>query len=87
MNGAPVEAIGFAAGALGALAAAPQIFKIARTGDAKDISLNAYLIMLAAAGLWIIYGALRGLAPIVLWNSVWLATSVLVIVMKLRSRS
>lgn len=87
MNAALVEALGFAAGALGALASGPQIVKIVRTGDAKDVSGAAYLVMLAAAALWVGYGALKGLAPVMLWNAVWFATSALVLVLKVRTKA
>lgn len=78
----PVEVLGFLAGGVGALASGPQIAKIIRTGDAKDVSTTAYLIMLAGAALWVAYGALRGLTPVMLWNAVWFCTSAWVLGLK-----
>lgn len=87
MSEALIEALGFVAGALGALASAPQIIKIIRTGDARDVSRTSYLVMLCAAALWVGYGALRGLVPVMLWNAVWFATSAAVLVLKLRAKT
>jgi len=82
-----VEALGFVAGAVGAFASGPQIVKIIRTGDAKDVSATAYVVMLVAAAMWVAYGSLRGLAPVMLWNAVWFATSAWVLVLKARSKN
>jgi len=82
----PVEALGFVAGAIGALASGPQIVKIIRTGDAQDVSATAYLLMLAGAALWVTYGALKGLAPVMLWNAVWFCTSAWVLGLKAWSK-
>ncbi len=82
-----VEALGFVAGGIAACASGPQIVKIIRTGDAKDVSATAYLVMLAAAALWVGYGALKGLAPVMLWNAVWFATSAWVLVLKARTKA
>lgn len=82
-----VEALGFVAGGTAACASGPQIVKIIRTGDAKDVSTTAYLVMLVAAALWVAYGAFKGLAPVMLWNAVWLATSAWVLVLKARTKS
>lgn len=87
MSDALVEALGFAAGACASLASAPQIIKIIRTGDARDVSRTAYIVMLIAAALWVSYGALRGLVPVMLWNAVWFATSAAVLFLKLRARN
>lgn len=86
MNSLAVEVLGFVAGGLGALSSAPQIFKIMRSGDASDVSRTTYLIMLAAAALWIAYGAARGLMPIIVWNSVWFCTSIWVLVLKFTAK-
>lgn len=81
------EGVGFLAGAFASLASAPQIVKIIRTGDAKDVSRTAYIVMLIAAALWFSYGAMRGLVPIMVWNAVWFLTSSIVLFLKFRAKT
>lgn len=81
------EGLGLVAGAIGALAFAPQAFKIMREKRAEDVSAASYVMVLAGACLWFLYGALRGAPAIMLWNLVAGAIAASVLVLKARSRA
>ncbi len=66
----PAEGLGLVAGAIGALAFAPQALKILKEKRVADVSLLTYVMVLSGALLWAGYGLMRGAPSIVLWNLV-----------------
>ena len=63
---------------------APQAVKIIRTHNTKDISLWMYLLTVGAFALWTSYGAMTAQWALVASNSVCLALSGFILVMKFR---
>ncbi|MGE3301529.1 MAG: SemiSWEET family sugar transporter [Hyphomonadaceae bacterium] len=51
-----LEGLGAVAGALGSLAATPQMIKILKTRHAGDVSALTFGLTTAGATLWLIYG-------------------------------
>lgn len=64
------EGLGLVAGAVGALAFAPQALKILKEKKVADVSLATYVMVLTGALLWSGCGMMRGAFSIVLWNLV-----------------
>jgi len=62
--------MGYLAGTCTTLAVVPQIYKAWRTGEAKNVSLKMYLVLLTGLGLWFFYGKGIDDLPIMLFNGV-----------------
>ncbi len=62
---------------------APQAVKIIRTHNTKDISFWMYVLTVAAFALWTSYGAMTGQWALVASNSICLALSSFILVMKI----
>jgi MtN3 and saliva related transmembrane protein len=67
-------------GTLMAIANFPQAFKIFARKSARDISLITYLILLAGAISWILYGVEIKSFPLVISNIVGVAGVILIII-------
>ena len=65
-----MEYIGIAAGALTTLSFIPQIIRVYRMKSAREISTTFNLSLLVGIALWLIYGIVLNLAPIIIWNIV-----------------
>ena len=61
-----IDVIGYTAGAFGMVTFLPQLIKTLRTKRAGDISMLMLLLMLATNVLYIVYGVLLELYPIVI---------------------
>jgi MtN3 and saliva related transmembrane protein len=61
----------------------PQVVKVWRDKDTGAISKKMYLVTVAAFSLWIVYGAMIGSVPIIVFNAASLSASILVV--KLRN--
>jgi len=78
--------IGIIAGALTTIAFLPQVIKIYKMKDAKELSLATFSIFSAGVLLWLVYGILVNELPIILANAVTLILIISIIVMKLKYR-
>jgi MtN3 and saliva related transmembrane protein len=63
-----VELFGLFAGLLVSLGFVPQVIRVWRLRSAREISLPFNLLFLAGTTLWLVYGLLMGLTPVILWN-------------------
>ena len=79
-----VEWLGIVAGALTTGSLVPQVIRIYRLKSAHEISLLFTLLFFAGTVLWLIYGSLIRLPPIILWNSVAVVIIVALLVGKIR---
>jgi MtN3 and saliva related transmembrane protein len=79
-----VTIIGLAAALCTTISYIPQLKKVWRTGKTEDISLKMFLILAVGIALWVVYGALKGDAVIILANSVSLALLSGILFFKLR---
>lgn len=64
------EILGFIAGLLVTLALVPQLIKIFRLKSAVEISLPFTILLLVGMFLWLGYGILFQLIPVIFWNAV-----------------
>ena len=78
------ELIGIAAGICTAISLLPQLIKIIREKEARNISLFYLVILLAGLSLWIWYGVLKDDLPIIATNVVSLVLNVAIIVMGIK---
>jgi len=67
-----MEYIGITAGALTTLGFIPQIIRVYKLKSAREISTAFNVTLLAGIILWLIYGVLHGLAPLIIWNIIGL---------------
>jgi MtN3 and saliva related transmembrane protein len=78
-----IEIIGFLAGALTLVGYLPQAAKTIRTRRTKDISLIGFFLIFTSALLWTIYGVAKLTPAIWVANSIVLACSAIVVIIKL----
>lgn len=65
-----INIMGYLAGTCTTLAVVPQIYKAWRTGEAKNVSLKMYLVLLTGLGLWFFYGKGIEDLPIMIFNGI-----------------
>ncbi|MFQ5586256.1 MAG: SemiSWEET family sugar transporter [Thermodesulfobacteriota bacterium] len=79
-----VTILGICAGILTTGSFIPQVIKIYRTRETKDISLAMFIILSLGISLWLIYGFYINSLPVIIANSVTLALSFVVVGFKVR---
>lgn len=81
-----MEFLGFIAGFCTTLSLVPQVIKVIRTRQTRDIALGMYILMVIGVLFWLLYGlSIRALSVIVA-NSITLILSFIVLVYKLREK-
>ncbi|MDD3905917.1 MAG: SemiSWEET transporter [Candidatus Omnitrophica bacterium] len=78
--------LGLIAGTLTTVAFVPQVIKIYKTKDAKDLSLATFCIFFCGVFFWLIYGIVIMEWPVILANGITLILSSIIIAMKLKYR-
>ncbi len=81
-----IDIVGYVAAALTTLAFVPQALTSWRTRDLSGVSLPMYSIFTAGVAMWLAYGVMLGSWPIIIANSVTLALSGAVLVLKVMHR-
>ncbi len=79
----PATVFGWLATLCSTISFVPQAWKIIKTRETKDISRGMYMITVAGFACWTTYGVLLGQWPIIVTNSICLALSAFILVMKL----
>ncbi|KAA2234976.1 hypothetical protein F0L46_21790 [Salinarimonas soli] len=62
---------------------APQAWRIVKTRDTSAISSRMYMITVVGFALWLVYGVMKTEWPLIATNSICLALSAFILVMKL----
>lgn len=78
--------IGIIAGTLSTISFLPQLVKIFKTKNAKDLSLITFSIFSLGVLLWLVYGILIREIPIIIANGLTLIFVLAIVVMKIRYR-
>lgn len=78
------EAVGTGAALCSMASFTPQLVKIWRSRDASSVSLRMYAITVTGFSLWIVYGRLIDSWPVMVANSVCLAESAAILLLKWR---
>jgi MtN3 and saliva related transmembrane protein len=78
--------LGMAAGTLCTLSFIPQVVRIYRTKNVRDISLMTFVILSVGTVVWFIYGVLIKEWPVIIANAVTFVLVLLILSMKIRYR-
>lgn len=81
-----VQIIGFLASVLSVLNQIPQAIKVFKTKDTKSISILMYCMLLTCISLWLIYGIILNIGPIILANSLSLIPTIYIFIIKLNNK-
>jgi len=76
--------LGILAGTLTTISFIPQVIKIYKSKDAKDLSIATFFIFSLGVSLWLLYGVLIQEWPIILANAITLVLISLIIIMKIK---
>lgn len=79
-----ITLIGFLAALLTTTAFIPQVLKIVKTKNTKDISLGMYVIFTSGIACWLIYGILIMNIPMITANCITLLLASLVLFYKIK---
>jgi MtN3 and saliva related transmembrane protein len=80
----PTDLLGLAAAFTATIAMAPQVIKICKTKNTRDLSLGTFILVPSTLFLWFIYGLLIGSYPIIIGNAVGFALNIYIVVMKIK---
>jgi MtN3 and saliva related transmembrane protein len=79
-----ISIIGFVAGALNTFCFLPQVIKIWKTKETKDLSLLMYIALTVGTVLWLTYGLVLNQPPIWVANGVALTLTVSILYLKIK---
>jgi MtN3 and saliva related transmembrane protein len=77
------DCVGYVAATLTTIAFIPQAWLIWKDKHANGISLGMYLIFTTGVALWLCYGVLLGMWPVIIANAITLALAGFILTMKL----
>lgn len=78
-----IDAIGYLAACLTTLSFVPQAFKIFKSKDVSAISLWMYALFTLGVFLWLVYGILTMMLPVIFANFITLCLAVAILTMKI----
>jgi MtN3 and saliva related transmembrane protein len=78
------EILGLLAGLFSTFALVPQIMRVYKLKSAREISIIYNTTMLLGIFLWLVYGIILGLVPIIIWNIIGALLIVLLLIAKLK---
>ncbi len=84
MTNTVVSVIGIVAAFFTTIAQLPQVVKVLRTKQTRDISLWMYIIINIGVVLWLIYGLFIMDFPLIAANSFTFVLTMIVLIMKIR---
>lgn len=79
-----INYLGYVAGFLTTFALVPQIMRIYKLKSAREISVLYNTAMLLGIILWLVYGIILGLSPLIVWNSIGMCLTALLLLSKLK---
>ncbi len=78
------EILGLVGGFFTTFAVVPQIMRVYKLKSAREISILYNAMMLLGILIWLAYGIVLGLVPIIIWNIIGAVLIVLLLLSKLR---
>ncbi|MCX7882158.1 MAG: SemiSWEET transporter [Brevinematales bacterium] len=81
-----MEILGFIAGFCTTLSLVPQVIKVIRTRQTRDIALGMYILMVIGVFFWLLYGLSTRAISVIVSNSITFVLSFTVLVYKLREK-
>ena len=79
-----IDYLGYLAGLLVTFALVPQIMRVYKLKSAREISVIYNSSMLLGLILWLVYGLMLGLVPIIIWNIIGIVLAALLLLAKLK---
>jgi MtN3 and saliva related transmembrane protein len=79
-----IDYIGYIAGLLVTFSLVPQIIRVYKLKSAREISFLYNSLMLSGLVLWLVYGLILGLVPIIIWNTIGAVLAALLLLAKFR---
>ena len=76
--------LGFIAGAIMTVAFLPQVIRVYQLRSAHELSLPFTILFIIGILLWLSYGIIFRLPPVILWNAVSLVLGVALLLAKLK---
>jgi MtN3 and saliva related transmembrane protein len=78
--------LGLLAGLFTTFALVPQIMRVYKLKSAREISVLFNTSMLLGIILWLVYGIMLGLVPIIIWNIIGAVLTGLLLLTKIKYR-
>lgn len=78
------EYLGLVAGLFTTFAVVPQIMRVYKLKSAREISIIYNITMLSGIILWLVYGIVLGLVPLIIWNIIGALLIFLLLLAKLK---
>jgi MtN3 and saliva related transmembrane protein len=78
------EILGLVGGFFTTFAVVPQIMRVYKLKSAREISILYNAMMLLGILIWLAYGIVLGLVPIIIWNIIGAVLIVLLLLSKLK---
>jgi MtN3 and saliva related transmembrane protein len=78
------QILGLVAATLTTVSGLPQLIKIIKMKETRDLSLEMYLLMFTGITLWFVYGLIKKDLPLIIGNAVTIAITSCIIVLKLK---
>ena len=78
------EYLGLIAGLLVTCSLIPQIIRVFRLRSAREISAVFTVLLLLGLVLWVVYGIILTLAPVIIWNAIGAVLAILLLYAKIR---
>lgn len=78
------QILGLAAATLTTIAGLPQLVKIIKMKETRDLSLEMYLLMFAGISLWFVYGIIKKDLPLIIGNLITIIITGTIIALKLK---
>ena len=75
-----IDRSAFVVGIIAPLSTVPQIIQIYTTRSAEDLNLGTWGLFLAFTVFWLLYGIVNRARPLIITNSIWLVSYVVVII-------
>jgi len=76
--------LGLAAAALTTFSSLPQVIRIIKIKETRDISLGMYILVVVGIILWLVYGLLIGDLPLIAANVVSLILTATILCLKIK---
>ena len=78
-----INIVGAAGGIVSSITFLPQVIKIWKTKSAKDLSTATLMFLILNVSLWLLYGILTNLYPIIITNGIVLSMVFIMVYFKL----
>ena len=79
--------LGYLAGFLTVVSFLPQVLRVWRTKEVKDLSFKMFLLLIVAGSLWITYGVITTDWPVIATNVGTVSFNAAILAAKVRYRS